>query len=153
MGKYTEMRRFHGKMKKADIDTEIKSLTAWSDSQLMWPMVRYHACNVLCDSDTIWNSGSYAPSSICIKLTEGPKYVTSVKLQAEMSPLRALVHHEIHAGLTVDTMRSVECIKCSVSHGEWIRVAVNDNVQYVKITTISSPSYVAWKRIRVYGEA
>lgn len=146
------MTYYRGKIRNGDTDAEIMSLTAWSDSRLMWPMVRYHACNVLCDSDTIWNSGSYAPSSICIKLTEGPKYVTSVKLQAEMSPLRALVHHEIHVGVTVDTMRSVGCIKCSVSHGEWIRVAVNDNVQYVKIMTISSPSYVAWKRIRVYGE-
>jgi hypothetical protein len=146
------MTYYRGKIRNGDTDAEIMSLTAWSDSRLMWPMVRYHACNVLCDADTIWNSGSYAPSSICIKLTEGPKYVTSVKLQAEMSPLMAFVHHEIHVGVTVDTMRSVGCIKCSVSHGEWIRVAVNDNVQYVKITTISSPSYVAWKRIRVYGK-
>jgi hypothetical protein len=76
VGKLIEMTFYRGKIKKIDTDTEIKSLTAWSDSQLMWSMVRYHACNVLCDADTIWNSGSYAPSSICIKLTEGPKNVT-----------------------------------------------------------------------------
>ena len=130
---------------------EIKSLTAWSDSQLMWPLARYHMCNVLDDADTIWNSGRYAPASIRVKLTDGPQHVTSVKLQVEMSPLRAQVDHEIRAGLTADSMRVVGRIKGSVSHGAWVHVAVNDHAQFIEIKTVSSPSYVAWKRIKVYG--
>ena len=133
---------------------EIKSLTAWSDSQLMWPLARYHMCNVLDDADTIWNAGRYAPVSIRIKLTDGPQYVASVKLQVEMSPLRAQVHHEISVGPTTGSLRVVGCIKCSVSHGAWFQVAVNENdVQFIEIKTVSSPSYVAWKRIKVYGSS
>ena len=109
-------------------------------------------CNVLDDADTIWNSGRYAPASIRIRLTDGPQHVTSVKLQVEMSPIRASVHHQISVGPTVDSMRIVGCIKCSVSHGDWLKVAVNQNdVQFIEIKTVSSPSYVAWKRIKVYG--
>jgi len=137
---------------KEDFDIEIKSLTASSDSQLMWPLVKYHMCNVLHDADTIWNSGRYAPASIRIKLTDGPQRVTSVKLQAEMSPLKAMVHHEISVGSTIDNMHVVGCIKRFVSHGAWFHLAVNDdNVQFIEIKTIASPSYVAWKRIKVYG--
>ena len=143
------MTYYRGKTTKAS--AEIKSLTAWSDSQLMWPLVRYHACNVLDDADTIWSSGKYAPASIRIKLTEGPCYVTSIKLQAEMSPVRAKVHHEIRAGLDLDTMCVVGCIKSCVSHGSWIQVAIDGNIQIIEIKTISSPSYVAWRRIQVYG--
>jgi hypothetical protein len=141
--------------KNKDVDdavVEIKSLTAWSESQLMWPLAQYHMCNVLDDADTIWNSGRYAPASIRIRLTDGPQHVTSVKLQVEMSPIRASVHHQISVGPTVDSMRIVGCIKCSVSHGDWLKVAVNQNdVQFIEIKTVSSPSYVAWKRIKVYG--
>jgi hypothetical protein len=138
--------------KNKGVDAEIKSLTAWSESQLMWPLAQYHMCNVLDDADTIWNSGRYAPASIRIRLTDGPQHVTSVKLQVEMSPLRAQVHHQISVGPTVASMRVVGCIKCSVSHGDWLQVAVNTNdVQFIEIKTVSSPSYVAWKRIKVYG--
>ena len=141
--------------KNKDVDdavVEIKSLTAWSESQLMWPLAQYHMCNVLDDADTIWNSGRYAPASIRIRLTDGPQHVTSVKLQVEMSPIRASVHHQISVGPTVDSMRIVGCIKCSVSHRDCLKVAVNQNdVQFIEIKTVSSPSYVAWKRIKVYG--
>ena len=141
--------------KNKDVDdavVEIKSLTAWSESQLMWPLAQYHMCNVLDNADTIWNSGRYAPASIRIRLTDGPQHVTSVKLQVEMSPIRASVHHQISVGPTVGSMRIVGCIKCSVSHGDWLKVAVNQNdVQFIEIKTVSSPSYVAWKRIKVYG--
>jgi hypothetical protein len=119
----------------------------------MWPLVRYHACNVLDSGDSIWNSGKFAPASICIKLTNGPQYVTSIKLQTEMSPVRALVHHEIYAGLAVgDGMQVIGCIKGPVCQGAWIHVAVNQEAQFLEIKTISSLSFVAWKRIRVYGK-
>jgi len=131
---------------------EIDALTAWSDSQLMWPLVKYHMCNVLDDADMIWNSGQYAPASIRIKLTDGPQRVAFVKLQVEMSPVKAAVHHEVHAGPSTDSMRAVARVKCVVCHGEWLTVAVNeDNVQFIEIKTIFSPSYVAWRRIKVYG--
>jgi hypothetical protein len=139
------------RQRKMAEEVEINALTAWSDSRFMWPLARYHACNVLDPGDSIWNSGKFAPASIRVKLTDGPRHVTRVELQAEMNPLRALVHHEIRAGLTPGTMRVVGCIKGPVSHGAWIRVAVNDEVQYVEIATVESPSFVAWKRIRVYG--
>ena len=133
-------------------ETEIKSLTASSDYHLMWPLPRYHACNVLDSGDCIWNAGKHPPASIQIKLTDGPQHVTHMELQTEMSPLRAFVHHVIKAGKSQDTMRVAGCIRGPVSHGEWIHVAVNDDAQFINIATIESPSYVAWKNIRVYGK-
>ena len=143
------------KRKKEEEDVvvaEIKSMTAWSESQLMWPLVKYHMCNVLDDADTVWNAGRYAPASIRIRLTEGPQHVVSVKLQAEMSPIKAAVHHEIRAGSDLDSMRVVGCIRCVACHGEWLGVNVNEpNVQYIEVKTMVSPSYVAWRRIKVFG--
>ena len=131
---------------------EIDALTAWSDSQLMWPLIKYHMCNVLDDADAIWNAGRYAPASIRIKLTDGPQRVAFVKLQVEMSPVKADVHHEVYVGPSTDNMCAVARVKCVVCHGEWLTVTVNeDNVQFIEIKTISSPSYVAWKRIKVYS--
>ena len=141
------------RQRKTAAEAEIKSLTAWSESRFMWPLVRYHACNVLDPGDSVWNSGKFAPTSIRVKLTDGPLHVTRVELQAEMNPTRAIVHHEIRAGISPGTMRVVGCIKGFVSHGAWIRVAVNDDVQFLEIATVESPSFVAWKRIRVFGKS
>lgn len=133
-------------------EVEIKSLTAWSASRMMWPLVRYHACNVLDAGDSVWNSGKFAPVSIRVKLTDGPMYVTRLEMQVEMSPtLRGHVHHEIYAGKYTGTMREVGCVKGLVSHGSWIHVAVKEEVQYLEIHTLDSPSFVAWRRIRVFG--
>ena len=132
-------------------EVEIKSLTACSTSHLMWPLVRYHACNVLDAGESIWNSGKFAPASIRIKLTDGPMYVTRLELQVEMSPTRANVHHEIHAGISAGTMRVIGCVKGLVSHGSWIHVAVKDEVECLEINTLDSPSFVAWRCIRVFG--
>jgi len=124
---------------------EIKSLTAWSESRMMWPLVRFDACNVLEEGDSIWNSGKFAPASIRLKFTGGMQRVTRVELQAEMSPLRAVVHHEIRAADVV------VCVKGPVAHGAWIHVDLNCDTQLIEIVTIASPSFVAWKRIRVFG--
>ena len=132
-------------------ETEIKSLSAWSESQYMWPTTRYHACNVLNADESVWNAGRHAPASIRVKLTDGPRHVSVVELYTEMSPLRAVVHHEVRAGLTTGTMRVVACIKGPVAHGTCLRVAVNTEVQFVEVATMASPSFVAWKRIRVYA--
>ncbi len=131
-------------------DVEITSLTAWSESQRMWPMARYHACNVLDAGDSIWNAGKYAPASICVKLTDGPRRVSVIELHAEMSPIKALVHHEIRAGLSPCGLRVVGSIQGCVSHGECLRVAVNAEVQFVEVATLASPSFVAWRRIRLF---
>ena len=136
--------------KKAS-DTEITSLTAESAAQYLWPTVRYQACNVLDPGNSIWNAGRFAPASIVLKLTDGPCHVTTIELLTEMSPLRAVVHHEIRGGLTPGTMRVISCIKGPVAHGTWLRVALNSEVQFVEVATIASPSFVAWKRIRVYA--
>jgi hypothetical protein len=139
------------RQRKMAEEVEITSLIAWSDSRFMWPLARYHACNVLDPGDSIWNSGKFAPASIQVKLTDRPQHVSRVELQVEMSPLRACVHHQILAGLTPSSMHVVGCIKGIISHGQWIHVAVNNKVQFLEIATLQSPSFVAWKRLRVYG--
>ena len=61
------------------------------------------------------------------------------------------MHHEIHAGISAGTMRVVGCVKGLVSHGSWIHVAVKDEVECLEINTLDSPSFVAWRCIRVFG--
>jgi hypothetical protein len=140
------------RQRKTGEEVEITSLIACSESQLMWPLARFHARNVLNAGDSIWNSGRFAPTAIRLKLADGPQYVTRIEMQTEMNPARAYVHHEINAGMNSGSMRTYGCLKGPASHGAWIRVAVNAEVQLLEIATISSPSYVAWRRIRVFGK-
>jgi hypothetical protein len=140
------------------LDEEITatSLTATSRSQYLWPLPIFHPSNVLSPSDYNWNSGTYAPASIVIDLGSPPVYITRIALLTEMLPAVGKVSHQIRIGTNSDTLHSV-CWYNGVSfHGEWTQIQLIETgglqrkSRFVEIITHKSPSWVAWRRIRVW---
>jgi hypothetical protein len=145
-------------------------LTASSDTRLLWPLTLFHAANVLDRSDGCWwNSGTFPPATLRLQLHGGPASLTRMALQVEMLPATARVRHEIRVGLSADTMRTACWFEGVVSSREWIRVSLDcalqgvgdagdtealelrrRRVRFIEVVTHESPSYVAWRRIRVW---
>jgi hypothetical protein len=154
------------------------SLTAASDTRLLWPFSMFHAANVLDRrEDRWWNSGSFPPATLRLQLYGPPASLTRIALQAEMHPTMARVKHEIRVGLSPDTMRTACWFEGVVSNREWIRFSLRSDagtahqplllplgdaehkdssgeqrrrVRLIEITTHESPSYVSWRRVRIW---
>ncbi len=136
------------------LDVEMTALKASSDSHHLWPFSRFCPSNVLTCGDYHWNAGTFAPASIVIDLGTLPVYVTQIALLAEMEPKTGKVCHQIRLGLTRDTLHSV-CWYSGVSqHGEWLQLQLDARREsrFVEVVTHESPSWVAWRRIRVWRE-
>ena len=146
------------------------SLTATSDTRLLWPLALFHAAHVLDRSDTCWwNSGVFPPATLRLQLHGAPALLTRMVLQTEMLPTTMVrVRHEIRVGLSPNTMRSAGWFEGVVSTKEWIQIPLDDTfqwtddnhsdtteqhrrrVQFIDIVTHESPSYVAWRRVRIW---
>lgn len=155
-----------------DHEEEIHSqrLNASSDTRLLWPLALFHAAHVLDRSDTCWwNSGVFPPATLRLQLHGAPALLTRMMLQTEMLPTAMTrVRHEIRVGLSPDAMRSAGWFEGVVSTKEWIEIPLDCEVQlidgdnpdtpehqrrrarFIEIVTHESPSYVAWRRVRIW---
>ena len=133
--------------KPSNKESEVMSLTATSDT--MWSSERFHPRNVLCE-EYWWNSGRFAPATIRLRLNDGPARLTRIALQVEMWPENGRVDHEIRAGLSPGSMRGVGWFEGSISSSDWIEIRLDSDAQYIDIVTNKSPSFVAWRRIKVW---
>ncbi len=139
-----------------DVEIPATSLTATSSSQYLWPLSIFHPSNVLSPSDYSWNSGTYAPASIVIDLGNPPVFITRIALLTDMLPAVGKVSHQIRLGTTSDTLHSVYWHNGVTFHGEWTQFhlietgGLRRKIRFVEIITHKSPSWVAWRRIRVW---
>jgi hypothetical protein len=142
----------------ADEEEEINpsELAASSPTYYLWPFPLFHPCNVLSKTDCHWNSGSYAPAFILLDLGTEPICITRIELLTEMLPATGRVQHQIRIGLTPDTLHNVCVYSGVVNHSEWIQIQLGMHgytrrrSRYIEIRTHESPSWVAWRRIRVW---
>ena len=134
-------------------------LTATSDTRLMWPFTLFHASNVLLQSDFYWwNAGTFAPATLRLEIGGTPARLTRIALQTEMEPATARVRHEIRVGLSREAMRTVNWFEEVVASKDWIVLSLFEDddghrrrrVRFIEVVTHTSPSYVAWRRIRVW---
>ncbi len=127
------------------------ALRASSDSHFLWPLPLFHPSNVLAHDKRCWNSGGSAPASIRIHLGNTPVHVTRIALQAEMVPAMGSVSHEIRLGDTQATLRGVYWYNGICTDGEWMEINLPHRMScLLEVVTHSSPSWVAWRRIRVW---
>ena len=132
-------------------ERELDGITATSDTRYLWPFDTYQASNVLCER-YVWNSGRYAPVTIRLKLSEPVSRLTRMALHVEMYPQRGFVQHEIRVGPSPGAMRTASEFHGTSAHGDWIKVHMDESdVQFIEVTTHASPSFVAWRRIRLWG--
>ncbi len=112
------------------------------------------ASNAVDENDSSqWGAGNDAPQ--WIELDLGASYqVTEIRLRVAQWP----------AGLTIHTVRGrsangsfseLHKFQQETKDGDWLifipEIQV-DNIQVIRIDTLSSPSWVAWSEIEVFGE-
>ena len=118
----------------------------------------FQASNVLECSSDYWNAGSFAPAAIRIHLGSIPVYVTRVSLEAVMVPAVGKVRHEIRTGLTTDELHTACWYNGVAIDGESLQIQLSNIAGgdlrhrscFLEIKTHESPSWVAWRRIRVW---
>ena len=102
--------------------------------------------------NTFWSSGGYPVQWIQLDL--GQSYsVSQIRLNASQYPA-GLTTHEIYAGPQSQTLSLLTTLSGSTQGGQWLEVNLSPpavNVRYLKINTTSSPSWVSWTEIEVYG--
>jgi hypothetical protein len=107
--------------------------------------------NVLKDDETAWNAGCHPPAWITLELKEDAE-IDGIMLLPEMTPNRADVVHEVRAGLSSQNMHAVERFSGTAISGVWIALDLPKiDCRYVEIRTLSSPSWVSWRQIRIFG--
>lgn len=97
--------------------------------------------------ETSWISGADAPQWIELDLGE-PELVATLRLLVDQSPDGFTVH-EITAGAHDVPGMSITTLEGETQISEWIDVPINKVVQFIRITTTESPSWVAWGEIDV----
>ena len=98
--------------------------------------------------DRLWNSGSVAPGWIQVDLGQ-PTAITKVRLYTEQNP-PGPTSHQILGGLSPDSLVPLGTLDGDTASGQWLELQVNGNVRYVRIATLKSPSWVAWREIEIY---
>ncbi len=100
------------------------------------------------DMKTVWNSGAVAPSWILLDLGK-PMTISRVRLNVAQTPSGPATHH-ISGGPTPDNLTLIGTLDVNATDGEWIELSKPaSNVRYLKIETIKSPSWIAWREIEI----
>ena len=140
----TEMLRKHRTPQEAEIFP-----TTVSASTDGWWWARTSASNTLnADDDKIWNAGKYAPASIRFDF-DAPVRCTRISLLPCMSPESGHVRHEIRVGTDVYKFSG------RATDRQWIHADINadgQRVKFIQINTLTSPSWVAWRRVRFWTQ-
>lgn len=101
------------------------------------------------DLETVWTAGDTAPHWIQLDLGQ-PVTISRVRLNVSQSP-PGPTRHEILGGPTPDGLTLIGTLNGNTTDGEWLELnQPANNIRYVKIVTIMSPSWVAWREIEIY---
>ena len=110
------------------------------------------AFNNNCSSDC-WNSGGYSPAWLMVDL-QGSYTINNINLLVEQSPNGSSSHQILTAPTLAGPWTLVETITGYTYQGQLIQRCYNTspllNVGAVKISTLSSNSWIAWKEIGVF---
>lgn len=101
------------------------------------------------DVTTIWSAGASAPAWIQFDLGQ-PMTISRVRLNVSQTPPGPTTH-EISGGPTPDSLTLIGTLDGNTTEEQWLELnKPANNVRYVKIETIKSPSWVAWREIEIY---
>ena len=98
---------------------------------------------------TVWSSGDGVPGWIQIDLGQ-PTTISTIRLNVSQFPPGPTTH-QISAGPTPDTLAPLGTLDGNTTDGQVLELNKSaSNVRYVKIETVKSPSWVAWREIEIY---
>jgi preprotein translocase subunit Sec61beta len=106
------------------------------------------------NSGTTWIAGAGPPQWIQINL-QGTFRVSEIRLLVEQSPAGKTVHRVLVRRAGSSTFELVHTFSGQTDDGSELVFSPSTplaKVQLVRIETVTSPSWVAWKEIRVVGE-
>ena len=107
------------------------------------------------DPATQWGAGDMPPQWIQVDLQNSYR-VTEIRLLVAQYP-EGNTLHRIQIRPSVDaTFTTVHEFNGSTSDNDWLVFTPEtalENVQQIRIQTLSSPSWVSWKEIQLFGEA
>jgi hypothetical protein len=106
------------------------------------------------NAGTQWGSGGDAVQWIQIDL-QGSYRITEIRLTVAQYPAGDTVHRVQVRSSDSDAYQTVYEFSGSTNEGDWLIFTPDtaiENVTQIRIQTIASPSWVAWKEIQVYGE-
>ena len=102
-------------------------------------------------SDNYWNSGGYAPQYILLEL-EREQTVSHIRLQVGQTP-DGHTSHTLLVGRQANELKEVKAFAGFTKNYEWINLTFDPplrNVRFLRLNTLSRPSWVAWLKILVY---
>lgn len=101
------------------------------------------------DLTTFWSAGTAAPAWIQFDLGQ-PVSFSRVRLNVTQVPSGPTTH-EISGGATPESLTVIGTLDGDTADGQWLELKQPaNNIRYVKITTLKSPSWVAWREIEFY---
>jgi hypothetical protein len=100
------------------------------------------------DLKTQWSAGGPAPQWIQLDLGQDTP-VSKVRLNVSQTPAGETVH-EVYGGATPDQMKLMGKLENNTQDNQWLELNFPaSNFRYLKIVTVKSPSWVAWREIEV----
>ena len=102
-------------------------------------------------SAVYFNTGNLAPGFVEIQLP-GLYTVNIICLQVAQSP-NGNTLHRIYVGTTTNPSTLVTTLNGFTSSGQWINLTYSPpltNVRFLRVNTVTSPSWVAWVKFLVY---
>lgn len=106
------------------------------------------------NASTQWGAGEGPTQWIQIDL-QGQHRITKIELLISQYPSGDTIHRVQVRSSEADAYETVYEFNESTLDNEWLFFRPEtplENVSQIRIQTVSSPSWVAWKEIRVYGE-
>jgi hypothetical protein len=101
------------------------------------------------DIKTPWSAAGPAPQWIQLDFGEESS-VSKVRLNVSQTP-PGLTTHEVYGGPTPDQLKLLGTLEGTTQDSQWIELSVSaTNVRYLKIATVKSPSWIAWREIEVF---
>jgi predicted amidohydrolase YtcJ len=104
------------------------------------------------DESTAWGAGDFAPQWIEVDLG-APATITEIRLLAGQSP-DGDTQHRILAGETRDDLTKIHLFDQFTHDREWLVYQLREpleDIQFVRVETLASPSWVAWLEVQVFG--
>jgi len=101
-------------------------------------------------ADTVWGSGGFAPAWIEIDLGR-PSTITQIRLLVAQSPAGETIHRAIGISSSGKEGQLAE-FRGVTTEGDWLTVTLTTpvfDIQSIRITTLASPSWVAWRQIEI----
>jgi hypothetical protein len=101
------------------------------------------------DVETGWGAG--AGPEQWIELDLGQEYeLVCLRLLTDQFPAGRTIHR-INGGAHDDPGAELGIIDSETDYGEWLELAGAWNVRFIRVTTVDSPSWVAWLEIEAWG--